>query len=209
MDRLASLLAFLDGKTRWGVNFERFVISLILANVVSFLLSTDSDIDAQVHCDVTHNLDPGCVFDLVEVFTVAFFTVEYVARFMAIGAKCEPRPRGTTRPYAGFFGRLKWATTDFFSWVDLAAIVPFFVDRMISADLPALQFLRLFRIFHMLAREDRYLQAFKDLRDIFRSEHHALRPTANYSTGLRVYGSYGSTGLRVYEYPIYHTKSRK
>ena len=165
MGSLVRLLLFLDGKTSWGQLFEGFMIALILLNVVSFLLSTDSSIEAKVHCDVTHNLDPHCVFDVVEALSAAIFTLEYVARFVAIGAKSDSRGR---YPYTGILGRLKWATTDFFSWVDLAAIVPFYVDRLIKADLPALQFLRLFRVLFYLAREDRYLQAFTDLQDVFR-----------------------------------------
>ena len=48
----------------------------------------------------------------------------------------------------------------FFSLVDLVAIVPFYVDLIITdSNLPASQFLRMFRLFRMLRVEGRYIEA--------------------------------------------------
>lgn len=68
------------------------------------------------------------------------FTTEYILRFYSIveatGTSGEPL-------YAdSLAGRLKWAVTDFYSWVDLASIVPFYVDIVVAQDLPATQFIR-------------------------------------------------------------------
>lgn len=46
------------------------------------------------------------------------------------------------KPYSGLAGRLRWTVTDFYSWVDLASIVPFYVDIAVAQDLPATQFIR-------------------------------------------------------------------
>lgn len=70
---------------------------------------------------------------------VALFTTEYILRFYSIVEATDSKGE---RLYSGATGRLRWAATDFYSWVDLASIVPFYVDRLIAEDLPATQFIR-------------------------------------------------------------------
>lgn len=70
---------------------------------------------------------------------VTLFTTEYVLRFYSIVEAMDSKGE---RLYSGVTGRLRWAVTDFYSWVDLASIVPFYVDRLIAEDLPATQFIR-------------------------------------------------------------------
>lgn len=68
------------------------------------------------------------------------FTTEYILRFYSI---VEATDSNGVRLYADSLGgRLRWAVTDFYSWVDLASIVPFYVDIMVAQDLPATQFIR-------------------------------------------------------------------
>jgi hypothetical protein len=37
---------------------------------------------------------------------------------------------------------MQWATTDVFSWVDVASFLPFYIDLLLPQDLPATQFIR-------------------------------------------------------------------
>ncbi|CAN0167294.1 unnamed protein product, partial [Hapterophycus canaliculatus] len=70
---------------------------------------------------------------------VALFTTEYILRFYSI---VEATDSNGGPLYRGPMGRLVWAATDFYSWVDLASIVPFYVDLVVAEDLPATQFIR-------------------------------------------------------------------
>lgn len=71
---------------------------------------------------------------------VTMFTTEYILRFYSI---VEATGSDGERLYAdSLAGRLRWAATDFYSWVDLASIVPFYVDIVVAQDLPATQFIR-------------------------------------------------------------------
>ncbi|CAM9922986.1 unnamed protein product, partial [Choristocarpus tenellus] len=70
---------------------------------------------------------------------VVVFTVEYVLRFYSI---VEAKDSDGEQTYPGFSGQVRWALTDFFSWVDLASIVPYYVDLLLPQDLPATQFIR-------------------------------------------------------------------
>lgn len=65
--------------------------------------------------------------------------MEYVLRFYSVveATDVDGKPL-----YTGLGGRLRWAVTDFYSWIDLASIVPFYVDIMVASDLPATQFIR-------------------------------------------------------------------
>ena len=80
--------------------------------------------------------------------TVGVFTVEYIVRFWALGAEAK---------YQGAKGRF-WYTISFFSLVDLAAILPFFIDLMLNDILSSTVFIRLFRLFRMMRVEGRYLE---------------------------------------------------
>lgn len=78
-------------------------------------------------------------FSPVGLEQVAFFTSEYVLRVYSI---VEETDASGKHVYAGRWGRLQWAMTDFYSWVDLASIVPFYLDILVAEDLPATQFIR-------------------------------------------------------------------
>lgn len=72
---------------------------------------------------------------------VTLFTTEYILRFYSIVEATDAS--SGERVYAdSLAGRLRWAVTDFYSWVDLASIVPFYLDILVAQDLPATQFIR-------------------------------------------------------------------
>ena len=62
----------------------------------------------------------------------------------------------------------------FLSLVDLVSIVPFYVDLFYVGDLPASQFLRMFRLFRMMRVEGRYVEAFTLFDDVFREQKSVL-----------------------------------
>lgn len=83
----------------------------------------------------------GGLFDLVEVVSIAAFTLEYVARVWS--SVEDPR-------YAHpVLGRARYALTPV-ALVDLAAILPFFLPLLIPVDLRFLRTLRLLRMIRVL-----------------------------------------------------------
>eukprot|EP00899_Mesostigma_viride_P007563 jgi/Mesvir1/16808/Mv15172-RA.1 len=145
---------FLQGITPGGSRFQSFTLVLILINVVCFVLSTDPDVNQGW---LPH------AFTVVELLTAAVFSVEYIVRAWSV---VEHTAADGSRPYMGWAGRLKWCLTDFYSWVDLAAIVPTIIDQIFPQNLPATQFIRLLRVFSILRVEGRYLEAFTAFDDI-------------------------------------------
>ena len=93
------------------------------------------------------------------------FTVDYALRFYVAGVE-EPKHRG-------FVGRLRFICT-FFSLVDLVSIVPFYLDFAIAGNLPASQFLRMFRLLRMMKVEGRYIEAFTLIDDVAREQKSVL-----------------------------------
>jgi hypothetical protein len=160
---------FLEAKGTKGLAFEYFTIVLIWLNVFTFALGTDKEINH--HCGNTFGLrswvdDNKCsLFQVVEIATVAVFTVEYAFRFWASAEDPDTN-----------YSRLRYAYS-FFSLVDLVAIVPFYLDLCLPQDLPSSQFLRLFRMFRMLRVEGRFRDAFDTFDDVLSSKKQLLITT--------------------------------
>ena len=108
---------FIEGKTTIGAYYEGFTIFLILLNVLGFVVGTQFDatyVPNAPKCDWcgvwfigTHELGDSSI---MEIFTVAVFTVDYIVRFWAIAEEKE---------YQGTYGRLPYIysffTKGFFS----------------------------------------------------------------------------------------------
>ncbi len=133
----------MEGQTLSGSIFENLIVIVILLNVGSFVLSTEEAIARSYQG----------LFDTIEIVTVIIFTIEYGFRFLSIPS--APGFKDTQK-----FGRLSWAFTDFFSIVDLVSIVPFYIDLFIQEDLPAMQFVRLIRLFRVMKADPRFTSAF-------------------------------------------------
>ena len=84
----------------------------------------------------------GDHFMRFEIFSVAVFTVEYLARLWAAVELDDPRFR---RPV---LGRLRYAVTPL-AIVDLIAILPLFLSAFITVDLRFMRLLRVLRIFKL------------------------------------------------------------
>jgi hypothetical protein len=158
---------FLEARTTAGSLFEACTMGLIALNVLCFILSTDEGVSARFQL----------YFDVVELCTVLIFSLEWIFRAWSI---VEERDGHTGKPlYDGCTGRLLWASTDFFSLVDLASILPYYVDLLLPQNLPASQFIRLLRLFRVMRAEGRYIEAFTTFDDIFR-ENQSLLATSGF-----------------------------
>eukprot|EP00752_Nemacystus_decipiens_P005802 g5248.t1 len=151
------LFDLLEANNKTGMLLEAVTVLLIVINVVCFMLSTEESL--------ADSSTAWLIFDYVELCTVTLFTTEYILRFYSV---VEATDSNGQPMYAdSLAGRLRWAVTDFYSWVDLASIVPFYVDIMVAQDLPATQFIRLARMLRMM-KEGGFGEAFDAFGDIFR-----------------------------------------
>lgn len=161
------LFLFLEAKEWKGRTYENFTVFLIILNVVCFALGTYNenpphDLDCKV-CLKSHGWK--VFFDVVEIVTCVIFTAEYALRFYAV---VEMRKKNSEDPlYVGMPGRMRWALTSPYSWIDLATIVPFYVDVLTPGDMASSQFLRIMRLFRMFKLQSRYLQTFQVFDTIF------------------------------------------
>ncbi|MXY44500.1 MAG: ion transporter [Dehalococcoidia bacterium] len=135
--RLHGVLERSDGGFSW---FDIFIIVLICLNVVALIVETVDEI---------HDISP-LAFRLFDTISVAIFTVEYVLRLWSCTAE---------EKYGHpVWGRLRFALTPVL-FIDLLAILPFYVALMAPVgllDLRILRFLRAVRLLARIARLSRY-----------------------------------------------------
>ena len=135
--RLHGILERSDGGFSW---FDVFIISLICLNVVALIVETVDEI---------HDVSP-LAFRTFDTISVAIFTVEYVLRLWSCAAEEKYR-----HPV---WGRLRFALTPVL-FIDLLAILPFYVALLAPVgllDLRVLRFLRAVRLLARIARLSRY-----------------------------------------------------
>jgi len=181
--------AFLEAKTPGGAIYEIFTILLILLNVFAFILGSlfvekyndaawaqrDGGMCGDV-CDALWfgNYDGNALAFLnlgstsvLEIVTVLVFTVDYLLRVYLADLESDL--------FKGFWGRLRYLPT-FYSIVDLASTVPFYVDSFLlrNTNLVASQFLRMFRLFRMMRVEGRYDTALTMFDDVFYNQKDIL-----------------------------------
>jgi hypothetical protein len=169
----STLHAFLEAP---GSIYEVVTIVLILVNVVAFCLGTlfvkefnpQPPFKCSTMCDaVFFGNDENNGLDgtsILEIVTVAVFTVDYALRFYVAGEE---------KQFVGFSGRVRFVCT-FFSLVDLVSIVPFYIDFAVPGNLPASQFLRMFRLLRLMKVEGRYIEAFTLIDDVIREQKGVL-----------------------------------
>lgn len=117
--------------TRWGRGFDIGIQLLIIVSLIAFSLETLPDLTA----------GQQSILYAIEVFSVAVFTIEYLARLFVADRKI------------GF-------ATSFFGIIDLAAILPFYLSLGFDLrSVRAFRLLRLFRIFK-LARYNQAVRRF-------------------------------------------------
>lgn len=188
-DTRRPLYDFLEAKTPSGQRYEYFIMGLIVVNVVAFILGSlfveeyskapwaqreggwcGTMCDALWFGNYADNnlarLNLGAT-SVLELITIAVFTVEYVARLYTCDLE-SPK-------YQGFLGRLRYIPT-FFSLVDLASTLPFYVDAFLlrDTDLAGSAFLRMFRLLRMMRVEGRYDTALTLVDDVWAAQKSIL-----------------------------------
>lgn len=128
--RVHSVLERTDGRLS---AFDLFIITLICLNVVVLIVETVEEI---------HQVAP-LAFRTFNTVSVAIFTVEYVLRIWSC----------TSEEKYGhpLWGRLRFAVTPVL-FIDLLAILPFYVALIAPAGLIDLRVLRILRAVRLLAR---------------------------------------------------------
>ena len=181
---------FLEAKTYPGRIYQRFIVSLIGANVLAFIIGTvfvpeyndETTRDLCTEwCDILWfgNFQHPFFFpswlgttSLLEIGTVLIFTLEYLLRLWTIDLENPTK-------YGGFLGRLRYLPT-FFSLVDLASTLPFYIDAFLltQQDLVASGFLRMFRLLRMMRVEAKYDNAMTLLDDVVKAQSAILGTAA-------------------------------
>ena len=157
---------FLEAQTSGGRIYEAFMIGLIALNVLAFIVGSlfvkDYNPDFPYECDSLcdalwfgNDSDNALSFlnigatSVLEIGTVLVFSVEYGLRLWV----CDLESPN----YQGIVGRLYYIPT-FFSLVDLASTLPFYIDSFLlrDQDIAASSFVRMFRLLRMMRVEGRY-----------------------------------------------------
>lgn len=133
------------GKRRgMSLYFNVFLVTIITLNSIAIILHTVPELNRKYNQ----------LFYDFELFSVAFFTVEYLLRlWVCVENEHYHHP---------FWGRLKYAFSAR-AIIDLLAIVPFYYT-LFATDLAVVRILRLFRIFRLF-RITRYSHAFRVIRN--------------------------------------------
>jgi voltage-gated potassium channel len=106
-----------------------FLITLIVTNVVAVILQSDRDIEQNYHV----------LFRWFEWFSVAVFSVEYLARIWTAVEIEELKALGPIR------ARIRYALTPL-ALIDLLAVAPAYLGAFFSLDLRQLRVFRLLRL---------------------------------------------------------------
>lgn len=138
-----------------GRAIDGFLIVLILANVVIIILETVPRLGEQY----------GAWFYYFEIFSIAVFTVEYLARLWS----CVEKPLDDAE--APRLSRLRWAFSPL-GLIDLLAILPFYLFLAIPTSAESLLLLRIFRALRLLRifKLSRYSPALNVLLSVIRKE---------------------------------------
>jgi voltage-gated potassium channel len=133
--------------------FEVFLVATIVLNILAIVLDS-----------VTHIHDEyNDAFEYFEIFSVIFFSLEYLARLYSVVE--NPKFSHPVR------GRLKYLISPL-ALVDLLAFLPFYVSRL-SVDLRFLRIFRLMAVFRMF-KIVRYLHALSIFRRVLRDRKEQL-----------------------------------
>jgi len=153
-----TFLSVSDNRRDLSWYFDITLITLIILNVVAIILESVPSISEKY----------GPQFEFFELFSVIFFSIEYILRVWSITEDPE-----YSHP---FWGRLRYIISPM-ALVDLLAILPFYaalsgrMTSMIDARfLRALRMFRLLRLFKIV----RYVRALRIIVDVFRNKKEEL-----------------------------------
>lgn len=154
---------------RLGAAFDWGIMGLIVINIIAVLLETVDPIAATY----------GRELYLIEVTSVAAFTIEYLAHVWSITE---------TRAYANpIRGRIRFMCTPLMI-VDLLAILPFYLAGVFVLDTRFLRGMRLVRVVRLL-KIARYSESLRSLGNVFNSQKEKLIIAATMNLILLVVSS--------------------
>lgn len=128
--RFYDVLEMREQTSRLTFLVNTFIMLLILINVIAVILESVS----------RYQLAFGQWFWYLEIFSIAVFTIEYIAR---VWSSAE-----NTAFTSGWRGRLQYILTPM-ALIDLVAILPFYLGAFIGVDTRMLRILRLLRVFKL------------------------------------------------------------
>ncbi|MBS1811380.1 MAG: ion transporter [Acidobacteria bacterium] len=143
--------------------FDFFILALIFLNVVAVILESVEALERRFHL----------AFEVFELFSVAVFSLEYVARIWS----CVSLPQ-YAKPLTG---RLRFIFKPL-SIIDLVAVLPFYLS-FVSVDLRVIRMLRLLRIFRV-AKLTRYSSVMRLFGRVFKDKKEELALTFMLMLGL-------------------------
>jgi len=126
-----------------------FLIVLISLNVIAVMIESMPGV-YEAH---------QVLFDRFEIFSVGFFTIEYILRVWSSVENDNPRFKSPIK------GRLRFMMTPL-ALIDLIVILPFYISALFGFDLRMLRALRLLRAFRLT----RYAQSMNLLLQVLRDE---------------------------------------
>ncbi|WP_100657921.1 ion transporter [Alteromonas flava] len=145
-----------NSNNRQGRWFDWLLIVLIIANVVAVMLETLPEWDAYT-----------AYFTTFEAFSVAIFTLEYLARIWTCTLEDDYTHKAAAT--SSIVYRLKYALRPM-SLIDLLAILPFYLSMLMPIDL---RVLRLFRLIRMI-KLGRYSIAMQTLQLVLAREYRVI-----------------------------------
>jgi voltage-gated potassium channel len=138
---------------RFGLIFDRFMIALILLNILAIMLETVASINASYEN----------IFYYFEVFSVAVFTIEYMLR---VWSCTEDKDNDYSNPITG---RIKYIMSPM-AIIDLLAFLPFYLTMFFAIDLRILRILRMLRLLKLT----RYSEALSVVWAVLTKQRRAL-----------------------------------
>ena len=152
-------LLFDDEKnnTKGDKIIEFFIAGLIILNTIAIVLESYHEI----------NIQYSYFFNVLEVFSISVFTIEYVIRIWISDILYPKLP--------AYKARLKY-TTSFMGVIDLISILPFYAPYFIKIDLRVFRTLRLFRLLRLLKLK-RYFKSLGIILNVIKKTRNEIAVT--------------------------------
>ncbi len=131
--------------------FISFIYGLIILNVVALVLGSYEPLEKSFHS----------TFRAFEIFSVAVFTFEYLARLWTANLNAD-KNASRWRFFKSYYGI-----------VDLVAILPFYLPMIFPFDLRIVRILRLFRLLRIF-KLGRFSNSMKTISDVIRDSKSEL-----------------------------------
>lgn len=142
------------GDKHWDKIINIFIICLIILNVLAVMLETVSRLHEQYYW----------FFHYFDMVSVIIFTIEYILRVWS--SNHEEKYRHSIK------GRLLYMVSPG-ALIDLVAILPFYLSRIITLDLRILRMLRLLRVIRLF-RLTAYMQSAHMIVNVFKKRFNEL-----------------------------------